>query len=560
MTPISEKCFFNSPGLEGFFQDGEESQRSTRQKSSQVAMAALSSPFQKEAEGILSDSLDFSDYAFSPSDFPSDLSYYEQGACSLEDLFVESTGYKRKGSPSEPLEAKRIRFSELEDSQNSTSFFEIQAEPFEGEPKSISQLDELYQMIHPSEVLGQSREEWMSDSLDSHKGFMEQQWAHEGEAVGFQENLRLNEKESHEEIGNGAIFFEPSESVLVPRTMTDEKIVEFACECHAMEEKLTTQHVKISETSIHNSLKAKDLHTFEKRKQAAKPLQIQDQTLTYSSVLELRAGLFVDSDVERKVVELACQNCFLSRLQIQNELKKEKIDLPVKLIRNILDRQGLNTREKRKQAARALSIQDPSYCEQASFSLEDLHEETGERSIFSELPESIEKQTESSERPKDSRVEKPQMGDVTVFDEEKIGHNDRIVLNAMHENPEWGAQKLYKELKELGITTISLRTVKHILDKYDLGNVEKRDKAFQAGWPRFKTLPLPMEPPLSIEVIREKVLEFALQNPRLAGHKMGKELSKKSAIKVSCAKVLEILKEKGLETPEKREEAAKKLS
>ncbi|MDP1609241.1 MAG: helix-turn-helix domain-containing protein [Chlamydiales bacterium] len=349
MTPISAKYFSNSPELEGSFQHVEDLQKSTIQKSSEIAMAVLSSPSQKIVEGALSNSWDFSDCVFSPSDFPSDLSHYEQGSFSLEDLFVAS----------EPL-AKRIRFSEPEEAQNPTLFSEIEAEPleissclkpFEGESKSVSQLDEFGQLLHTSEtsdLSGELMSEFVQFPLDSHEGFMQKELARREETVGFQKSVDVNEKETHEEIRKRPAL---SEDQIVLDTLQENHFFGADRLCN----KLKQRNINIPANRIRTILRRYRVETLPEREEAAKTGWARFKASPIQAPLPKLAPLprskaVIDSSLERKVVAFACEKYWMTPREMEAGLRKLHTDISERSIRRILERKGLDSREKRENA------------------------------------------------------------------------------------------------------------------------------------------------------------------------------------------------------------------
>ncbi|MDP1609239.1 MAG: hypothetical protein Q8L98_08010 [Chlamydiales bacterium] len=158
---------------------------------------------------------------------------------------------------------------------------------------------------------------------------------------------------------------------------------------------------------------------------------------------------------------------------------------------------------------------------------------------------------------------------------EQFKEKDLIVLNAIHQNPDLGYRSLFTKLKKAKkITTsngkqITQKQVESVFDRYDLSTKDKRTAARDAGWPGFKLLGSPTRlVPEKLgslpgkravmridDSARNKISDLALQNPQWGCRKIGKEMSNDLAV-VPMHAAYKILKEEGLNTPEKRREKA----
>ncbi|MDP1609240.1 MAG: hypothetical protein Q8L98_08015 [Chlamydiales bacterium] len=618
MTPVSSGIFFNPSQWEDFSQDGEALQGSTVEKSSEVAKAVFSSPSQRREEGALSHSWDFTDYPFSPLDFPSeDLDSYEEDSQFLKDLVGEPAGNKRKGSPKESLQSKRSRFSELESS------------PKEDEISGFAQA-----------------------SVDCHEGFMQEELAQLEETVGLQESLGVNANEIHEKIGERSVpsdfqelIQKQVESSRRSETSWIEKqqikgIKPFRREKFTYNEMLVLNAVRedfslghdglyatlkavrpdiaISPSDIRTILNRYGLITRAEREKAffagkftfkILPSQAMPQELAPAprkkKAVSGEKAVVIDSSMKEKVVELACKNYLLSYSKMEKLLREEGVDISARQVSEVLKEKGLDTPEKRKQAARAPQMQDQtllhsfdlsdcafspsdivledfSYYEQDSFSLENLDADIEEELILPEPLSTnvqlvrqrnssgslalVQQQMESSKLQKRSRLKKRNNEEVGVFHEEDFNDQEKVVLNVVHEDPFSGSKRLCRKLEREGIH-ITVNQISSVLERCDLGTLEKRKAAYEAGWPRFKTLSFPMktmsqnlvflrrERVVIDSVMKQKVVELACEN-HLLNYKKMEFLLRDQGINIFAQSVRKILKEKGLDTPEKRKQAA----
>ncbi|MDP1608403.1 MAG: helix-turn-helix domain-containing protein [Chlamydiales bacterium] len=510
MNPLSPNYFFNSPNTKRLFQNEEDSQKSTTRKSSQVAQAVLSSPFQSIEDRALSHSSDLADYLLSPSDIGlEDVSYYAQGSFSLDDISDDvPTGYKRLGSPIEEPPPKRLRLLEIEGSENPNPVSNEQQissvlRPLDCEPQSIPQLDGFSQMVNTWEVLAPSRGEgWMGESsqpsFDSDEEFIqfiEKEMGQIEANGGLQESVGGNEKETDEEIEERLSLLEtvatssPIERSQIKKTekfddktinLRDRFILNALYDSRGFSKyddlikELKKINVTITKRQIADTFQKFDLTTEKKRIATAQAKWPRFNTLPFpteprsekSAPLRFKRDKVENPTTQRAVARLACENLELTPEQIAARLKEQGTVISKGSVYRILVTKELNTFEKRREAAKTLQIQD-------------LDEEIERSSTFSGLRESVEQ----------PQVQKQQTDD--VYDEEKIDDDSRVVLNTMHEDVKLGHLKLYYKLQERNITHISSKKIEYILEKFDLSNRKKREAARDAGWPRFKTLPFP---------------------------------------------------------------------
>lgn len=390
MTPISQKKS-NSSEWESFFQYEEDSQKSTTQKSSEVAQAVFSSPSQAIEDRALLHSLDAPDYLLSPSDIRGEEeSYYEQGSFSLEELFDRSTGYKRKAPPNREFPSPKCsRLSEPEGFQDRVSVSNEQQissflEPFENEEKSISQLDGLCQMVDPFEVFGFSREEWMSrfalPTPDSREEFMEEGLAYREETVDFHESLDVTEKEPHEQIKERSELSKSSE-VIEQQTESSEMgscMKKFQIKNLSISDKeeiilraihqspssgastlslrFGGQDIDISPTDVVAVFKRCQLTTKTLRNDAIrdgwlipKPLPSREATSQESNDWLVPTNVLDDS-IKQKVIALVSKFPEWGYFEITRNLRMQGIRISFSTIIEFLREECLNTVEKRKEA------------------------------------------------------------------------------------------------------------------------------------------------------------------------------------------------------------------
>lgn len=575
MIPASPKEKLNPFELGDFFQDEQDSQKSTVEKSSQVAQAVFSSPSQNTEDWALSRSLDFSDYRPGSS------------SLQLEDLFDDLKGYKRKGSPKgdAPI-PKRFRLSELEGSEHLISVSSESGflEPFEAEQESMPQLDGFSQMVDTWEVLAPSREEWMSGasqvSLDSHEEFT-QLMQIEADS-GLQESINGNEKEADEEIEERLPLLETvekSEIKIVEKFDEKDRIVLNAIYQNCLLgyrktfHQLKQKNVNITLKQVENVFIKYDLTTKKVRKAAHdagwpgfklldSPIGLVPEKSV--SLTGKRAAARIDDSMRREILKFALQNPEWGFRKIGKEFSKRGSAVSGDEVYKIFKEERLETPEQRKEKARNLkqldsisqtedqslsdllnlcknaihrsgiSLGEPSCYEQSSYSLENFDREIRDEAALFESSEPTEAQSERSE-----------IKDVEQFNEERMNDTDRIVLDIICRKPLLGFKAVFNLLKDK-VEDLTVGKVESIFRKYDLGNKETRIAEAQAGWPRFKTLSLPTDslPENSVILSRadmvEAVIEFYAENPRFSHKKIAEELTRQG-YKISASSVGRIL-------------------
>ncbi|MDP1608281.1 MAG: hypothetical protein Q8L98_03080 [Chlamydiales bacterium] len=389
MIPISPKIFFSPSEWGDFSKDEEDFQTSTTQKSSQVAQAVFSSPSQSIKDRDLPHSLDFTDYLLSPSDIQSkDMSYYEQGPFSPEDLVVESTGYKRLRSPiNESRVSKRICLSKPKDCQDPISV----SDEFDSEEQRVLQMDEFSQMVQTAEVLDPSREEWMSgpplDSNEEFTQFMQEELFQIEANSDFQESVDGNEKEADEEIERRLSLLDTIGRGSHTETSPIERIEKFDEQkinlkdrfilnaiyesrgllgYRTLAKELNKKNVMVTEDQVSRTLTKYDLETTEKRRAEhiagwprfnAMPFSIEPGS---EKLIPLPYQRFKINDpiMEETVVRLALENPQLGHRGIANQLNGRDFYISKASVGNILVKKNLSTRRQRLEAAMALSTQD----------------------------------------------------------------------------------------------------------------------------------------------------------------------------------------------------------
>ncbi|MDP1609237.1 MAG: hypothetical protein Q8L98_08000 [Chlamydiales bacterium] len=616
MTPVSPRIFFSPSESKDFSQDEEELQQAATQKSSDVAQTVFS---QNREDWTLSHSLDFPDWPLSPSDIRlEDVSYYEQGPFSLEELFYES-GHKRKGSPIEAAPAsKRICLSAQEGSQAPVSseqgvsgFFEL----FESEQKSIAQMDEFYQMVQTAEVLNPSREGWMGGfaqfPVDSHEEFTEQQQASKEEAIGFQEMEEggiLSESRNQQEapcVGRQQAGSDKENFLSEDQMVLDALREDHSFGATKLSHKLKWRNIDIPPNKVRTILRRYDVETLPQREAAlktdwlgvknllGKSTRYKRKARLHGELPSFRCSRLPEPEVSQTSISVSNEQQISSSLgPFEGEQKSiSQLDGFGQMV-DPFEIFGFSGEEGTSEFARPAPDSSAEFMQfiqeelaQPEETLDlDEDETNGEiekRLAFFDAPELIQQQAESSET--GFHIEKPQIRNLNALDKE------RIILSAVYRNPSLGIVELRKSFQDVGVSLL-LKELERVFKKYKLTNKQLREDASKAGgWLTSKILSSPLEPALQELVdslvakpiinpskrekalaarkkalaarekalaAREKVLAVFSKNPTWGVINIAKKL-RKDGLEICYSSVYKILKEEGLETPEKREQAVK---
>ncbi|MDP1609236.1 MAG: hypothetical protein Q8L98_07995 [Chlamydiales bacterium] len=311
----------------------------------------------------------------------------------VKTLFGKSAGYKRKARLHGELVSFRCsRLPEPEVSQTPISVSNEQQissslGPFEGEQKSISQLDGFGQMVDPFEVFSFSGEEGTSEfarpSLDSDTEFM--QFIQE-ELAQPEEIVDLDEDETNGEIEKRLAFFDAPELIQQQAESSEtgfdsekpqirdlnaldkERIILSAI---YQDPSLGNEGLRNSFQSVGVSLLRKEVErVFVKYQLMKRPLREEAskaggwlRSKILSSPLEPALQEIVDSLVAKpskreKVLAVFSKTPTWGAINIANKLRKDGFKICCSSVYNILKKEGLETPEKREQAVKARQIQD----------------------------------------------------------------------------------------------------------------------------------------------------------------------------------------------------------